>query len=112
LRTPYFIIALIIVFGCSLSVYASTVTGQQLLAKLTSSDARERVPAMILIGDILFQWNGKSHCKPPGVTVGQATAIVEKYLKEFPEVWDGEASHVIGAIFGMMWPCQSQQKGR
>jgi hypothetical protein len=86
--------------------------GQQLLAKLTSSDARERIPAMMLVGDILFQWNGKSHCKPPAASVGQATAIVEKYLKETPEIWDGEASHVIGAILGMVWPCPNQQQRR
>jgi hypothetical protein len=64
---------------------------------------------MVLVGNVLFQWDGKSHCKPQGASVGQATAIVEKNLKEMPEIWHVEAYIVIAVILGMVWPCQSQK---
>jgi hypothetical protein len=55
-----FAIVLIMVLGCSLTVYADTLSGQQLLTMLGSSDPRDRISAQLVVGEVLFRWDGKS----------------------------------------------------
>ena len=89
--------------------YADGMTGQQWLEKLKKTSHEKDVAiAMILAGDVLFQWDGKSHCKPNNATVGQAVEITIKYIKDRPEIWHLNAVNLIGAALGIAWPCEPQ----
>lgn len=81
-------------------------TGQWLISKMNSSVPNNNLEAMAWVGEILFSWEGKSHCKPPRATVGQATAITKKFLNENPQYWHEDASRLIGLALGLTWPCQ------
>ncbi len=92
------------------SAEAQIKTGQQLMERLEDSSAESRIEGMRLVGDILFAWEGKSHCKPPQATVGQAVAITQKFLTENPHLWHYDAPHLVGAALGRVWPCPYKEE--
>lgn len=101
-------------------------TGQDLLRKLqgpqelnASSASQERLDAtkedilaMVLIGNVTFAWEGKTHCKPSNATVGQARAITQNFLNENPEIWHYSASILVGAALGSVWPCPEKKENK
>jgi len=83
-------------------------SGQDLISKLNSTEletAADHLEAMQFVGNILFAWDGKSHCKPSGVTVGQAAAVTQKFLNDNPALWHNDAAALVGAALGLAWPC-------
>jgi len=104
----YVAIILTVVLGNPLTAQADFMTGQQLLEKMkATSTVEDRIEATYLVGRILFDWEGKSHCKPPKATVGQAKAITQNFLTENPQLLHNEAHHLIGAALGIAWPCEN-----
>ena len=114
LHAQCFAITLTMVPTCSFTSRADITSGQQLVDKLNTATAtqEDRIEATLLVGNILFNWDGKSHCKPPQATVGQAVAITQKFLNENPKLWHYDAPHLIGTALGIDWPCQKQNKGK
>jgi hypothetical protein len=49
--------------------------------------------------DVLF-------CTPDGVTRGQYTAVVAKYIKEHPEQWNQPASELVISAMKQAFPCK------
>jgi len=91
---------------------ADIQTGQDLITKLNSTSletADDHLEAMRFVGNILFAWEGKSHCKPPAATVGQAAAITQKFLNDNPALWHYDAANLVGAALGIAWPCPKKQ---
>jgi hypothetical protein len=86
---------------------AGTITGETLKNYLDTSKATEKEYAtgMVVVGDVLFKWEGKSHCKPEKATLSQAVAITEKFLSGNPELWHENAYYLVGAALGSVWPC-------
>jgi len=106
----YLILLLVLFFP--LTVQADYGTGQQWLEKLNSPMTEDKIDAKVMVGNILFAWEGKSHCKPSLATLGQAVAITKKFLDENPQFWHEEVSNLIGAALGIAWPCPIQDKDR
>jgi len=94
----------------SFNALAQSMTGQQLLngLELPNSDPN-KLQYVKVVGDITFKWEGQSHCKPEGATVGQAIAITEKFLKANPEIWHMNAYDITGVALGQAWPCKKRQ---
>lgn len=101
---------LIVIADCAPTTsYAATMTGQQLAAKLDMPiDSRERLEGVMLIGNVLFEWEGKSHCKPQAATLGQAAAIAKNFLQANPQLLHYDASTLVGVALGENWPCPIQ----
>jgi hypothetical protein len=102
---------------CPSMVSADIRTGQELITKLNSTSdtletARDHLEATQFVGEILFAWEGKSHCKPPAVTVGQAAAVTQKFLNDNPALWHNEAAALVGAALGLAWPCPKSKQGK
>lgn len=76
---------------------------------LDSSDDKEVIQGYYIVGNILFGWEGKSHCKPEKATLGQAAAIAQKFIKNKPEYWHEPAPGLIGAAFQSVWSCPTKQ---
>jgi len=91
---------------------ADIKTGQDLIQMLNAAREKDRIEAKIFIGNILFDWEGKSHCKPPQATVGQAVAITQKFLNENPKIWHYEAAAIVGAALGDAWPCPQKKESK
>jgi Rap1a immunity proteins len=91
--------------------HSQSLTGQHLLAKL-ESDAAEQMHATMFVGQVLFEWEGKSHCKPPEATLGQAVALTKNFLKANPHLWHHEAAHLVAAALQLAWPCRHHKKSQ
>lgn len=89
-----------------LNARASELTGHELLDRLNLPEtSKDRVYAVFLVGNVLFDWNGKSHYKPPRATLGQAVAITKNFLVENPQLWHVESPYLIAVALGVKWPC-------
>ena len=82
--------------------------GDWLRASKQPRSSQEFISALVLAGNVLFQWEGKSHCKPERADVDQAMAIAAKFFEEHPQVWHLAAPDGIGAALGNVWPCGEQ----
>lgn len=101
-------ITIIILTLCSSTLHAQEpplLTAQQWLAKYESDSPAEQTEALTQVATWLFQANGESHCYPSNVTVGQAAAITEKYLKENPIAWNENSNTMILVSLRLAWPC-------
>jgi len=47
-------------------------------------------------------------CEPSGVTRGQLTAIVQKFLEQNPERWSQPAHQLVGEAFKKAFPCRAE----
>ena len=96
------------------SVRAGEITGQDLYNRLTlpTTTGSDMAYAMFLVGNVLFQWDGKSHCKPPKATLAQAVAITKNFLADNPHLWHEESPYLIAVALGEKWPCNVSQKGK
>ena len=86
---------------------ATMTIGHWLESIRATKSQPEHLKAFILAGDILFKWEGKSHCKPERANVNQAVAIAEKYFQDNPQIWHLDAPTGIGVALGNSWPCPS-----
>lgn len=93
----------------SLDLYAQAMTGQQLLYAIEQPRSQdEKMAGIVLVGNVTFQADGITHCKPSNATVAQAVAITEKFLKDNPRVWNLEAIDITSAALSYAWPCKKR----
>lgn len=93
-----------------------SVTGKNWLDAINQPDqSKVHVFAWIMLGNVLYGWEGKSHCSPANrgnanlrEALDQAAGIVQVYLKSRPQLWGYPAPDLIGAALGSVWPCQKQ----
>src|SRR6266446_4216677 len=96
-----YIILFLVLFFFPLTAQASHLSGQKLLEKINSpTTTLDHLEGMEVVASVLFAWEGKSHCKPPLATVGQATAITQKFLNENPSTWHLNGDDITGAALG------------
>lgn len=50
--------------------------------------------------------DGLAFCIPAGVTLGQAGAVVNKYLKEHPEEWNESGTTLVARALRQAFPCK------
>jgi hypothetical protein len=114
IKSYEFSLALIMAFIVSSEVFSQekkTIydwTGNDWNYNYTKTSGEGRLAAMMLVGE-LFIPHAKdiNICPPKGSNVGQATAVVEKYMKEHPEYWHLNAGSLIAAALRQTFPCPS-----
>lgn len=79
--------------------------GHWLEATKLPASSPEHLKALIITGTVLFEWNGKSHCKPERANVNQAMEIAKQFFQGHPQIWHLDAPHGIAAALGDVWPC-------
>ena len=57
------------------------------------------------VGGVFDANTGVSFCAPSEVTLGQATAMTEKFLAENPAIRHFAASAIIVHVLSRVWPC-------
>jgi len=83
----------------------SMSVGEWLESAARPKSSSEYLDATLLAGNVLFQWEGDSHCKPEHATVNQAMAIALRYFREHPQIWHLSAPDGVGVALGNVWPC-------
>lgn len=87
---------------------ATITAGDWLKAVKLPKSSPTHLKALILTGSVLFEWEGKSHCKPERADVEQAMAITRQFFQEHPQIWHLDAPSGIGVALGNVWPCGAQ----
>lgn len=87
---------------------ATMTIGEWLNATKLPKSSPARLKALVLTGNVLFDWEGKSHCKPERANVEQAMAIAKLFFQEHPQIWHLDAPSGIGVALGNVWPCEAQ----
>jgi len=65
---------------------ATMTAGEWLKAAKLPKSSSGYLKAMLLAGNVLFKWNGKSHCKPERADVNQAMAIAKQFFQDHPQI--------------------------
>jgi len=86
---------------------ASMTAGNWLKATNLPKSSPEHLAALVLTANILFKWDGNSHCKPERANVEQAMAVTKLFFEEHPQIWHLDAPSGIGVALGNVWPCDS-----
>ena len=55
------------------------------------------------VGEVL---DGVASCLPKGASVGQITAVVQKYLHAHPEKWNEPAKDIVSQALKQAFPCK------
>jgi hypothetical protein len=94
--------------------YAEFFTGNQLLAKMNSTEVSERIQAIGYIQGVFDTGQYLKHCAPDnaGITAGQIQDITRSYLEKNPAVRNLSADLLITEALRKIWPCANQNKGR
>jgi hypothetical protein len=94
--------------------HAEFFTGNQLLAKMNSTEVSERIQAIGYIQGVFDTGQHLKHCAPDnaGITAGQIQDITRSYLEKNPAVRNLSADLLITEALRKIWPCANQNKGR
>lgn len=102
---------LLIIFACTvlaLPMAASAATGNDLVKWMPGYESRasDWNGGMLLgyVSGVAELAQGILYCAPDGVTLGQNTAIVIKYLKANPEQWNDQAPALIVRALQKVYP--------
>jgi hypothetical protein len=94
--------------------YAEFFSGNQLLAKMNSTEFGEKMQAIGYVQGVFDAHQHVKHCAPDGagITAGQVQDIVKDYLNRNPATRNFSADLLITDALRKIWPCATQNKGR
>ncbi len=94
--------------------HAEFFNGNQLLAKMNSTEISDRIQAIGYIQGVFDTGQHIKHCAPDGagITAGQIQDIVRAYLEKNPAIRNFSADLLIIDAIKKIWPCATQNKGR
>ena len=79
--------------------------------RLTPSEGIDVGTCIGIVGAILAHAGRfdreRRFCPPTGVNIGQATAVLVKYLESRPETWHTDFRALTLIVLGQTWPCNS-----
>lgn len=87
---------------------AQYLTGNELLANISSEVTVRRTNAMGYIAGVLDA--REDVCVPVGVTVGQATAVVQQMLDGNPQFRHFSAAAIVIVATRRAWPCKPGER--
>ena len=90
--------------------HAEFWTGNDLYAKLQSSEMHERLHGLGYVMGISDAYDGSAHCSGQSVTAGQTRDVVRLYLEQNPAVRDMNASIIVMVALGQAFPCPKDRK--
>jgi hypothetical protein len=74
----------------------------------SGNDDTAAAEALGYVQGVLDEDDGTKLCMPSGVSVGQAEAIVKKYVEAHPEHWQSQANFFVLAALHGAFPCRKQ----
>ena len=88
-------------------------SGNDLLAKIKSVEAGDRIQAVGYVMGVFDATNGVAHCGAnfPNITSGQTRDVARQYLEMNPGTRDVIADVLLRAAFAANWPCPEKKKG-
>jgi hypothetical protein len=113
------IAVLVFAIFCPLTGWAAFVDGNKLhewleadgriaAGKASSNDDTTAAEALGYVQGVIDQDNHKTVCLPSRVSLGQAEAIVKKYVDAHPEHWQSHANFFVLAALYDAFPCTKQ----
>jgi hypothetical protein len=93
--------------------WAEFFSGNQLLAKITSSEYMDKAQAIGYIQGVYDAGLHIRHCAPDnaGINAGQVQDIVRNYLERNPATRNYAADVLIIDALRKVWPCANKGKG-
>jgi hypothetical protein len=81
-------------------------SGNDWIQHYSEDKTQNKLVAMMMALDVAFKFNKQANVCPPQESNGaQILAIVEKYMKDHPEVWHYRAQPLIAAALRESFPC-------
>jgi hypothetical protein len=93
------------------TAHAEFYTGNDLLAKMQSSNSDERIHALGYVMGVFDVGAGVVQCAPENVTAGQARDMVRNYLDNTPATRHLNAEAQVRYVLSTAWPCPKRNKG-
>lgn len=87
------------------SAHAEFYSGNDLLAKLQSSEPVERMIGAGYITGVFDAASGASQCPPENVTIGQVRDMVKSHLEATPTLRHYPADVQVRFVLTRAWPC-------
>lgn len=101
---------IIIAALCAGAAHAEFKSGNTLLAQI-KGDNIDYIHANGYVIGVYDTLQGVTHCAPAGVTAGQVTDMVKRYLEASPETRHNSADRLIGIVLRDVWPCAKKGTG-
>lgn len=94
------------------SAQAEFLTGNNLLAKMNSSDYMDQSQAIGYVQGVFDASKNIFHCAPSsaGITTGQVHDMVKSYLQETPSKRHFSADSLIVPLLKAVWPCPKSSR--
>lgn len=92
--------------------HAEFFTGNELLSKLQSRDAIDKIQALGYIQGVFDANMSITVCPPAGVTAGQVNDMIKNYLENIPATRNRTADRIIQDALKSVWPCQNRNPAR
>ena len=90
----------------SIQTNAGFFSGNDLAKRMSEDNVFDSgVYSGYIIGIVDAAVTRKLICPPPDITIMQAKAIVAKFLKENPELWNTNADLLVLVSLGLAFPC-------
>lgn len=93
------------------TAHAEFWSGNELLARINSSESYDRGTAIGYIMGVFDATHGVSHCPPTTVTAGQVRDMVTKALNDAPSVRHLAADGFVIYPLKTAWPCAKKGTG-
>lgn len=103
----------VVLMSVSTFTNAAFISGNKLNELISQKNSQNRFSDGMLHGyvsGVVDTVHGILVCTTGGVTVGQMTAIVEKYMRENPEEWNLGADQIIVNALRPIYPCPKKAR--
>jgi hypothetical protein len=89
----------------STCVSAQFYSGNELLQRMDSDNAYNKMLAMGYVAGVVDMTRGDFHCAPANVTLGQVRDMVHNYLTNTPANRHMDGSLLVTVPLMSVWPC-------
>jgi len=86
--------------------HAEFMSGNDVYSRMISSDAIQRLEAMMYVAGVADVLQGVISCPPPTSTLGQVYDMVKQYYERNPDKRSLPGDRAVTIVLRAAWPCK------